>query len=88
MPFIPNRITKIFHASGLTLIPIPPVNGKFFPKYRHFFNMSRINLVNLVGQEGLFSRVSRMKQNNPIVSSNLCEIFEVGKIGANLPNWI
>jgi hypothetical protein len=23
-----------------------------------------------------------------IVSSNLCEIFEVGKIGANLPNWI
>ena len=25
---------------------------------------------------------------SPIVSSNLCEIFEVGKIGANLPNWI
>ena len=25
---------------------------------------------------------------NQIVSSNLCEIFEVGKIGANLPNWI
>jgi predicted MFS family arabinose efflux permease len=26
--------------------------------------------------------------NYEIVSSNLCEIFEVGKIGANLPNWI
>jgi hypothetical protein len=27
-------------------------------------------------------------QSGMIVSSNLCEIFEVGKIGANLPNWI
>jgi hypothetical protein len=30
--------------AALLLIPIPPVNGKFFPKYKHFFNMSRINL--------------------------------------------
>jgi hypothetical protein len=38
--------------------------------------------------EAIRERVAGSGTTMKIVSSNLCEIFEVGKIGANLPNWI
>jgi hypothetical protein len=54
---------------ALLLIPIPSINGEFFPKYRHFFNMSRINLVTV--KKGLSFQVSSVKRDRSGASINL-----------------
>jgi hypothetical protein len=55
-------------------------------------NFRAVILAYALGEES-FSDLNNNGRYDPgepftIVSSNLCEIFEVGKIGANLPNWI